>query len=42
MMLMGKNWSTLGKTCPRATLHHISHMDWPGIEPGHIRWEAGI
>jgi hypothetical protein len=21
--------------------HHKSHMDWPGIEPGPLRWEAG-
>jgi hypothetical protein len=22
-------------------VHHKSHMDWPGIEPGLPRWEAG-
>jgi hypothetical protein len=22
-------------------VHHKSHMDWPGIEPGPPRWEAG-
>jgi hypothetical protein len=22
-------------------VHHKSHMDWPGNEPGHPRWEAG-
>jgi hypothetical protein len=22
-------------------VHHKSQMDWPGIEPGHPRWEAG-
>jgi len=22
-------------------VHHISHMDWPGIEPESPRWEAG-
>jgi hypothetical protein len=21
-------------------VHHKSHMDWPGIEPGPPRWEA--
>jgi len=23
------------------SVHHKSHMDWPGIEPGPSRWEAG-
>jgi hypothetical protein len=22
-------------------VHHKSHTDWPGIEPGPPRWEAG-
>jgi hypothetical protein len=22
-------------------VHNKSHMDWPGIEPGPPRWEAG-
>jgi hypothetical protein len=22
-------------------VHHKSHMDWPGIEPGPPRWEVG-
>jgi hypothetical protein len=22
-------------------VHHKSHMDWPGIEPGPLQWEAG-
>jgi hypothetical protein len=22
-------------------IHLKSHMDWPGIEPGPARWEAG-
>jgi hypothetical protein len=22
-------------------VHHKSHMDWPGIEPGTPRWETG-
>jgi hypothetical protein len=22
-------------------VHHKSHMDWPGREPGPLRWEAG-
>jgi hypothetical protein len=22
-------------------VHHKSHIDWPGIEPGPPRWEAG-
>jgi hypothetical protein len=22
-------------------VHHKSHMDWPGIEPGPPRWEPG-
>jgi hypothetical protein len=21
-------------------VHHKSHMTWPGIEPGPLRWEA--
>jgi hypothetical protein len=22
-------------------VHHESHMNWPGIEPGHLRWVGG-
>jgi hypothetical protein len=22
-------------------VHHKSHMTWPGLETGHLRWEAG-
>jgi hypothetical protein len=24
----------------RLSVHHKSHMDWPGFEPGPPRWEA--
>jgi hypothetical protein len=31
-----------GKTLSQCHfVHHKSHMDWPGIEPGPPRWEAG-
>jgi hypothetical protein len=31
-----------GKTMSQCYfVHHKSHMDWPGIEPGPPRWEAG-
>jgi hypothetical protein len=26
---------------PCHSIHHKSHMDWPGREPGPVRWEAG-
>ena len=35
MKIKGENRSTLEETCPSATfVHHKSHMDRPGIEPG--------
>jgi len=27
--------------CPPQTPHHHHHMNWPGIELGPHRWEAG-
>jgi hypothetical protein len=27
--------------CQCHFVHHKSHMDWPGIQPGPARWEAG-
>jgi hypothetical protein len=40
------NWQgkpeELGENLSQCHLaHHKSHMDWPGIEPGPPRWEAG-
>jgi hypothetical protein len=29
------------KIFPSATVHHKSHMDWPGRETGSPQWEAG-
>jgi hypothetical protein len=42
MKLTGKNRSTLGKTCPIASLS-TTNPTWtdPGIERGPPRWEAG-
>jgi hypothetical protein len=31
----------LEKTCTSATVHHKSHMTWPGIKAGLLQWEAG-
>jgi hypothetical protein len=35
-------WNWQGKTeeLGEEPVHHKSHMDWPGIEPGPPRWEA--
>jgi hypothetical protein len=41
MKLTGENRSTLGKTCPSATLSTTNPTWTPGIEPGPPRWEAG-
>jgi hypothetical protein len=39
------NWQgkteELGEKPVPVPVHHKSHMDWPGIEPGPPRWEAG-
>jgi hypothetical protein len=35
-------WNWRGKNLSQwHFVHHKSHMDWPGIEPGPPRWEAG-
>jgi len=42
MTLTGRNRSTRKKkTCQCNFVHHKSHMDWPGIEPGPPRHESG-
>jgi len=34
IVMGGKKQSTLRKTCHCHFVHHKSHMDWLGIEPG--------
>jgi hypothetical protein len=42
MKLTGVNRSTGGKNLSQwHFVHQKSHMDWPRIEPGTPRWEAG-
>jgi hypothetical protein len=40
-MKIGKGTELLGENLPqRHFVHHKSHMNRPGFEPGPLRWEA--
>jgi hypothetical protein len=42
MKLTGENRSTWGENLSQCHfVQHQSHMDWPRIDPGAPRWEAG-
>jgi hypothetical protein len=36
-----RNGSSTERICPNATVHHKSHITWPGIESGPPWWEDG-
>jgi hypothetical protein len=41
-MRIGRGIEVLGESPPRCLfVHHKSHMNWPGIEPGPRLWKAG-
>jgi hypothetical protein len=40
MILTGQNRLSRRITCSSATLSTNLHMDWPGLDPEHPRWEA--
>jgi hypothetical protein len=49
-LLMEHRWNEIDRGKPKYSgknlsqyhfVHHKSYMDWPGIEPGPPRWEAG-
>jgi hypothetical protein len=49
-LVMEHRWNEIDRVKPKNSgknlsqchfVHHKSHVDWPGIEPGPPRWEAG-
>jgi hypothetical protein len=49
-LVMEHRWNEINRGKPKYSeknlsqchfVHYKSHMDWPGIEPGPPRWEAG-
>jgi hypothetical protein len=38
---MGKLNYSVNNLSQFCFVHHKSHMDWPGIEPGPLRWQTG-